>query len=214
MLEYDGSKNISDLRQYNDSDLKSLADEMDSAAADYNNITYLSYDIYEYSQAKFIISNIKQPDGNGGMAYGKQYYTILGGRAINITLHSYNGAISTTQNNLIKQVVDSTEFGTSYHKMAVNTSSSSLFPGVLYKGLVGAASGGIIAAAIMLYHFLKKSAEKASAKKQSQIEPNSEAILTKSIYSENRAICSSCGANLLSNSVFCDKCGEKVIKKD
>ncbi len=210
MLEYDGSKKISDFRRYNAYELRSFAKDMDSLAADYKNITFLNYELYEHSQAKFIVFNIKQPDGYCGTAYGKQYFTIIGGRAINITLHSYNEAISTTQNNLIEEVVDSIEFGASYKK-TVNTSSS-LFSRVLYKVLVGTASGCIITAVITLYCFIKKSAKKASAKKQSQIQPNIEA--TQSTSFENRIICSSCGATLLSDSVFCDKCGEKVISTD
>ncbi len=208
MLEYDGSKEISDFRRYSDSELKSLVDEViNSLTAD--NITFLSYDLYEHSQAKFVALNIKQPDGYGGTAYGKQYYTILGGRAINITLHSYEGALSTAQKNLVKQVVDSVEFGASYPKQAANTSTA-LFSGALSKGVMGAISGGIIAAAIMLYHFIKKSVKKASAKKQGQLEPNSEVGLSEPVSIDDRVICDSCGATLLSDSVFCDKCGQKV----
>ena len=89
MLEYDGSKKISDFRLYTDYDLRSFAKEMNSLVVDDKNITFLNYELYEHSQAKFIVFNIKQPDGYGGTAYGKQYYTVFGGRAINITLHSY-----------------------------------------------------------------------------------------------------------------------------
>lgn len=62
-----------------------------------------------HSQAKFIKIYFEYPNDNE-TAYCVQYYTIINGQAINITLHSYNGTITTENEKLMTEIVSSISF--------------------------------------------------------------------------------------------------------
>lgn len=72
-------------------------------------LTVIKHEIYEHPQAKFIKIYIKQPNGNS-TAYGLQYYTVYDGKAINFTIHSYTGSLTSKNEATIKQIVDSVVF--------------------------------------------------------------------------------------------------------
>lgn len=65
------------------------------------------YVIYHHEQAKFIKISFADLVNT---TYGLQYYTVYDGKAINFTLRSYEGSISSKQEAVIKAVVDSVRF--------------------------------------------------------------------------------------------------------
>ena len=72
-------------------------------------ISILKYDIYEHSQAKFVRIYFEDTINS---AYGLQYYTIYDSKAINFTMRSYSGGITSTQEQAIKNIVDTIKFDT------------------------------------------------------------------------------------------------------
>ena len=93
---------------FSDGTLKTLASSLTKEYENYG-ITVTKYDIYQHSQAKFI--RIFFTD-TANSAYGLQYYTNYGAKAMNFTMRSYDGPISSKQENTIKTVVDSIKYNT------------------------------------------------------------------------------------------------------
>ena len=87
-----------------------LLDSLASTLSEYY-ITYgfsvSKYEIYNHSQAKFVKLYFTDIAGS---VHGLQYYTIYDGKAINFTMRSYQGSISSRQENTIKAVVNSIKF--------------------------------------------------------------------------------------------------------
>ena len=98
--------NISNLSLLSDTVLNVLAETLATQYADYG-IKVLKHEIYQHSQAKFI--KIKFTD-TGKTVYGLQYYTIYDGKAMNFTMRSYEGSLSSKQETAIKTVVDSIKY--------------------------------------------------------------------------------------------------------
>ena len=96
------------LSVFSDGTLKTLASSLTKEYENYG-ITVTKYDIYQHSQAKFI--RIYFTD-TANSAYGLQYYTNYGAKAMNFTMRSYNGPISSRQESTIKTVVDSIKYNT------------------------------------------------------------------------------------------------------
>ena len=96
------------LSVFSDGTLKTLASSLTKEYENYG-ITVTKYDIYQHSQAKFI--RIYFTD-TANSAYGLQYYTNYGAKAMNFTMRSYNGPISSKQESTIKTVVDSIKYNT------------------------------------------------------------------------------------------------------
>ncbi len=67
------------------------------------------YDVYEHSQAKFVRFYFED---TANSVNGLQYYTIYNGKAINFTMRSYSGGITSTQEQAIKNIVDTIKFDT------------------------------------------------------------------------------------------------------
>lgn len=96
------------LSVFSDGTLKTLASSLTKEYENYG-ITVTKYDIYQHSQAKFI--RIYFTD-TANSAYGLQYYTNYGAKAMNFTMRSYDGPISSSQEQTIKTVVDSIRYNT------------------------------------------------------------------------------------------------------
>lgn len=96
------------LSVFSDGTLKTLASSLTKEYENYG-ITVTKYDVYQHSQAKFI--RIYFTD-TANSAYGLQYYTNYGAKAMNFTMRSYNGPISSRQESTIKTVVDSIKYNT------------------------------------------------------------------------------------------------------
>lgn len=62
------------------------------------------YDIYQHSQSKFVRLYFTD---TANTVHGLQYYTIYDGKAINFTMRSYEGYLSSRQETAIKMMVDS-----------------------------------------------------------------------------------------------------------
>lgn len=110
LTEYAGSQDIFDFNYFTDKELDAMAKKLteENVPRD-TGITYTGYDIYKQNQAAFLVFDIIQ-ENSSGQVYGKQYYTIINGQAINITLHGYNGEIPAGEASMLKGIVDSAYF--------------------------------------------------------------------------------------------------------
>lgn len=99
---------MTDFNQLGDAALKTFASSFEELYAEYNaDIT--SYEIYQHAQAKFI--KLYYTD-TANAVWGLQYYTTYNTKAINFTLHSYEGEVTAEQEARIKAIVDSIHFDT------------------------------------------------------------------------------------------------------
>lgn len=99
-----------DFNLYSDTTLTMMATSFESEYANMG-VTVIKSEIYQHSQAKFLKIYISQPNGDS-TAYGLQYYTVYADKAINITLQSYSGQITSSQESTLKSIVDSASFDT------------------------------------------------------------------------------------------------------
>lgn len=101
---------LSNFNLLSDAELTAIQDNLDSLYQDLGRI-YLGSEVYQNHQATFIKISFTTPDSEMPIN-SSQYYTIYANKAINITLHSYNGAISTEQALMLQDIVDSAVFKT------------------------------------------------------------------------------------------------------
>ena len=101
---------IKDFNLFSDTVLSTMAT---SFISEYKNIgiTVIKHEIYQHTQAKFIKLYISQRNADLTV-YGLQYYTVYAGSAINITMQSFTGEISHSQEAVHKSIVDSAIFDT------------------------------------------------------------------------------------------------------
>ncbi|HHX37842.1 MAG TPA: zinc ribbon domain-containing protein [Clostridiaceae bacterium] len=99
-----------DFNLFSDMELTTLASTFEDG---YKNagLTVIKTEIYNHAQAKFLKIYISQPNGSDTV-YGLQYYTVYDNKAINITMQSYSGKISSSQEAILKKIVDSAHFDT------------------------------------------------------------------------------------------------------
>lgn len=101
---------LTDFNLYGDTTLTTMAKFFESEYESFG-ITASKSEIYKHSQAKFVKVYISQPNGDS-TSYGLQYYTAYADKAINITLHSNSGQITSEQEATLKSIVDSVTFDT------------------------------------------------------------------------------------------------------
>ncbi len=89
-----------------DETLYVLATAMVDEFEDYG-INIFKYEVYQHVQGKFLKLYFVLDDNS---VHGLQYYTIYDGKAMNITLRSYDGEISSRQESTIASVVNSIKF--------------------------------------------------------------------------------------------------------
>ena len=89
-----------------DTTLNTLASTLVNQYTDYG-INVSKYDIYQHSQAKFVRLYFTD---TGKTVHGLQYYTIYDGKAMNFTMRSYEGRLSSRQETAIKTIVDSIKY--------------------------------------------------------------------------------------------------------
>lgn len=99
---------LEDFNQFSDTTLSMLSSMWLDMAED-TGITYIKSEIYRHKQVKFVKAYISQ-SFNDQPVYGLQYYTVCNGQAINITMHSYAGEITQTEETALKKMVDSADF--------------------------------------------------------------------------------------------------------
>lgn len=78
-------------------------------------ITVIKSEIYEHPQAKFA-KIIFEQSSKGETLYGLEYYTVYDGKAIDFTMYSYSGSLTSKNETMIKQIVDSVKFDISPQK--------------------------------------------------------------------------------------------------
>ncbi len=98
--------NLSNFSLLSDTILNTLATTLINQCTNYG-INVSKYDIYQHSQAKFIRLYFTD---TGKTVHGLQYYTIYEGKAMNFTMRSYEGSLSSRQEAAIKTIVDSIKY--------------------------------------------------------------------------------------------------------
>ena len=99
---------INNFSALSDTSLKILASSLTGPFEEMN-FDISEYDIYEHSQAKFIRLNHEDTVNSVSIL---QYYTIYNKKAINFTMRSYSGEITSTQEQTIRSIVDTIKFDT------------------------------------------------------------------------------------------------------
>ncbi len=97
---------LSNFSLLSDTVLNTFAATLANQCTDYG-INVSKYEIYQHSQAKFI--KVYFTD-TANSVHGLQYYTIYDGNAMNFTMRSYEGSISSRQETTIKTIVDSIKY--------------------------------------------------------------------------------------------------------
>ena len=97
---------LSNFSLFSDTTLNTLASALVSQYTDYG-INVSKYDVYQHSQAKFVRLYFTD---TASTVHGLQYYTIYDGKAMNFTMRSYEGSLSSRQKTAIKKVVDSIKY--------------------------------------------------------------------------------------------------------
>lgn len=116
---------LEDFNLYSDALLETMATAIDDEYKSIG-ITVLRTELYKHSQAKFIKVYMSQPNGSATV-YGLQYYTVYNGKAINITMQSYSGQLTSAQESIHKSIVDSVRFDTAPQISDTHQTPSSAF---------------------------------------------------------------------------------------
>lgn len=99
---------LEDYNDFSESKMNTMISEL-PAEYERNGVTCIEMDIYDHSQTKFVRAHISQLDGSD-LVYSLQYNTVINGNGINITLHSYDGQIGSSEKALMKEIIDSVKF--------------------------------------------------------------------------------------------------------
>lgn len=97
---------LSNFSALSDTTLNTLTSTLVNQYTDYG-INVSKYEIYQHSQAKFVRLYFTD---TGKTVHGLQYYTIYDGKAMNFTMRSYEGSLSSRQETVIKTIVDSIKY--------------------------------------------------------------------------------------------------------
>ncbi len=101
---------FSDFNLYSDTVLLAMATSFTSAYEDMG-ATVIKSELYQHPQAKFLKIYTSRPK-EGSTIYALQFSTVYADKAINITLHSFIGPITASQEAVMKSIVDSAGFDT------------------------------------------------------------------------------------------------------
>ena len=99
---------IQDMNKIPDSMLDAFRDNLKEMFENIG-VSVDSMEVYRHDPAKFLVFHISQ-DSDFGKVYGVEYSTIYDNKTVNLTFHSYDGAVSAEEEKLIKTVVDSMVF--------------------------------------------------------------------------------------------------------
>ncbi len=97
---------LSNFSLLSDTTLNALASALETEYTNYG-LSVSKYEIYQHSQAKFVRLYFTDTSKT---VHGLQYYTIYDGKAMNFTMRSYEGSISSRQEAAIKTIVDSIKY--------------------------------------------------------------------------------------------------------
>lgn len=147
-------KELFNLNLYEDEQILDLLGSSDSSAAESLGLTFESESIYKVGDIKYI-SSLGTQKTDGQIVWIKSYMSVVNGKYFQIMLRSYTGALSSQQEKLIKEVVDSVHFKEILSKPS-NSSSTSSGGNVLYKAVIGGISALIIGIPAALFNASKK----------------------------------------------------------
>lgn len=97
---------LSNFSLLSDTALETLTSALVDQYTNYG-INISKYEVYQHSQAKFVKLYFTDTDKT---VHGLQYYTIYDGKAMNFTMRSYEGSLSSRQEKAIKTIVDSIQY--------------------------------------------------------------------------------------------------------
>ena len=100
---------LSDMVDLPDAFINSFSDMLVKEMGD-NGLVVTSCSTYKHNQEKYVCMYYHD---SAKTDYVVQYYTIVDSKAINIVLHSYQGAINSNQDQVIRSVVNSAKFSNS-----------------------------------------------------------------------------------------------------
>lgn len=96
---------ISDFEGLSDTVLLTMASAVEGEYEKYG-IEVSKYDIYRHSQVAFVRLYFHD---SANSAYGLQYYTVYNSKSVNLTLRSYSGSISSSQESTMLSIIKSVE---------------------------------------------------------------------------------------------------------
>ena len=147
-------KELFNLNLYEDEQILDLLSSSASSTAESLGLTFESASIYKVGDIKYF-SSLGTQKTDGQIVWIKSYASIVNGIFFQITLRSYTGALSSQQEKLIKQVVDSVHFNEILSKPS-NSLSTSSGGDILYKAVIGGISALIIGIPAALINASKK----------------------------------------------------------
>lgn len=160
--EFKGSQEIFDFNTFSEKELNILGKKLlEDNFPEETGVAYSGYEIYNHSQAKFIVFDIiKNVDGQE--IYGKQYYTIINGQALYITLYSYIGEIEEDKANEINNIVNTIKFEEVKEKPKAGFFSQETFLNIGVKLVLGSIALLIFGSITLLVVWIKKRSSKKS----------------------------------------------------
>lgn len=225
---------LGDFSGYSDDELLELASQLDDVYAEdgveiegtvVKDIEIEGVEVYDHSQEKFLRNHLRIPEYCDAI----QYYTVHGGKLISVQIRTDIGGLTSYRTDMIKRVVDSIEFDSSPQMEATLKTTNDIVTSeqtkdILYKCLIAGLAGGLNALlATCYYRHKKKIAEKKAKENEEKldVQPNVPTVETAWLVPDNNdnqhkekpVYCRICGAKLPNDSVFCSKCGTKVIKE-
>lgn len=113
---------ISDFEGLSDTVLLTMASAVEGEYEKYG-IEVSKYDIYRHSQVAFVRLYFHD---SANSAYGLQYYTVYNSKSVNLTLRSYSGPISSSQENTMLSIIKSVEID-NYSPQSTTSESTAAF---------------------------------------------------------------------------------------
>ena len=122
-------------------------------------VLYTSYEIYRHPQINFIVFDLQRNE-DGKKAFGRQYYTIINGQVLNITLSSYERVLTENDAQMLREFMQSLEFTRLQAAPSFNLNSSM---GLL---IVGGGAALVVVIILILVKRKKRRGDAVSAKTQ------------------------------------------------
>lgn len=160
MIEDNGIKKIGDFNLLDHDTLLKMTEEMKTQYSEQTGATISDVQIHQSEQARYVVMDISKPN-NGIAMYGRQFYTIYNGQAINVVLGELTGnTLDADLGTLVQDVVDNLRFSvppsdTSQNSVAISEDGT-FFSGLGSTITAGAISGLIFGGIALLIHHFKK----------------------------------------------------------
>lgn len=179
------------------------------------NVEMSSFEIYHTEVLTFIRIYFHNPEAS---SYSLQYYTIYDHRAMNFTLHSFDGQITRPQEQLMEKLVNSIRLDGVQTESApdpapskpAETQSQSEKKPVQKEDddgspIIAVLAGAVLGAAVVIILLRRKSV--AGKKKQ---PPVRQAPPAPQPARQLAIVCHVCGSPTIADSLFCYKCGTRL----